>query len=306
MAGVIILIIVLLIIVAFMLWKMWCLKKEIYRFADTLDRNLDHLITGKEIEYVEENQDSLLGKVNEKLGRVAHIWKRKESEIVEEKKLIEELISDISHQTKTPLANQKIYLEILGQEPMSETAREFLGNLGEQTDKLDFLMQSMVKTSRLETGTIRIQKQDHDLPGTLQKAIQAVVPLASKKGIELYVEGVKDFQLRHDQKWTEEAIFNLLDNAVKYTGAGGTIRINVVRQEIFARISIKDTGRGIPVERQAQIFTRFYREPEVHNQEGIGIGLYLARKIIELQDGYIEVRSEVGKGSDFQVYLPNA
>lgn len=115
----------------------------------------------------------------------------------------------------------------------------------------------------------------------------------------------REIQIRHDGKWTEEAIFNLLDNGVKYTDAGGEIHIEVKVQEMFIQICIRDTGKGIAPERQAEIFTRFYREPEVHEQEGIGIGLYLARKIIELQKGYIEVKSEVGEGAEFRIYLLN-
>lgn len=111
--------------------------------------------------------------------------------------------------------------------------------------------------------------------------------------------------LNHDRKWTEEAIFNVLDNAVKYTDSKGRIEVQVILQEIFTKISIRDNGKGILPERQAEIFTRFYREPEVRDNHGVGIGLYLTRKILELQNGYIEVRSEAGKGSEFCLYLPN-
>ena len=110
--------------------------------------------------------------------------------------------------------------------------------------------------------------------------------------------------IRHDSKWTEEAIYNILDNALKYTEPGGKIHIQTERQELFFKISISDTGKGIAPERQAEIFTRFYREPEVHDKPGVGIGLYLARTIMELQKGYIEVQSEIGKGACFRLYFP--
>jgi signal transduction histidine kinase len=110
--------------------------------------------------------------------------------------------------------------------------------------------------------------------------------------------------IRHDSKWTEEVIYNILDNALKYTESGGKIRIQAERQELFFKISISDTGKGIAPERQAEIFTRFYREPEVHDKPGVGIGLYLARTIMELQKGYIEVQSEIGKGACFRLYFP--
>ena len=103
----------------------------------------------------------------------------------------------------------------------------------------------------------------------------------------------------------EQLILNLLENAVKYTDAGGKIWISAKKEEFFTRISVKDTGKGIAKERQAEIFQRFYREPEVHDEEGIGVGLYLAREIISMQEGYIEVVSEAGAGAEFRIFLPN-
>lgn len=294
-----------LLLSAVLAWKMYFLKKDIYRFADRLEESLDRIISGKEPEGDWEDEDTLWGNVCEKLRRVNHVWQRKEEESLSEKNKMKELISDISHQTKTPAANLRLCMEILQNEPMSERAGEFLKGMESQIDKLDFLIQGMVKISRLETGVIRIRDRESDLRATIGRAVAAIVPKAEKKQIRLYVECDPKLRVRHDGKWTEEAIFNLLDNAVKYTGAGGSVHIEAAVQEIFTQIRIRDTGKGIAPERQAEIFTRFYREPEVHEQEGVGIGLYLARKIIELQKGYIEVKSEVGEGAEFRVYLLN-
>lgn len=287
-----------------MAWKLWRLKQDTYSFADRLEQCLDDIVAGKELESLEEYRDTLWCKVHEKLQRVNHIWSQKEAESLGEKQQIKELISDISHQTRTPIANMKLYLEMLQEEPLSDRGMEFLQKMAGQTEKLDFLLQSMVKMSRLETGIIRIQSQKENLVATLGQAVAAIVLKAEQKQIQLFVECPDVVLVRHDQKWTEEAIFNILDNAVKYTDAGGSIRITVSVQEIFVQISIRDSGKGIAPERQAEIFTRFYREPEVHNQEGIGVGLYLARKIVELQKGYIEVRSELSQGAEFRLYLP--
>lgn len=221
------------------------------------------------------------------------------------KKQMKSLISDISHQTKIPLANIKLYQEFLQEEELSEKGRVFLRQMEEQTEKLGFLLQSMVKMSRLENGIIQIKKEQRKLQETLTAAVSQVVPAASRKEISLHVGCEPDLFLKHDRKWTEEAIFNVLDNAVKYTNPKGRIAVQVIHQEIFTKISVRDNGKGILPERQAEIFTRFYREPEVHDNHGVGIGLYLTRKILELQNGYIEVHSETGKGSDFCLYLPN-
>lgn len=307
MAGLIIGMMGALLLASGLAWKLWRLRQEVYDFADRLDMRLDEIISGKTLEEEDEEnlQDSLWGKVYEKLSRVEHIWKQKEEQTQREKQMLKEFISDISHQTRTPMANLKIYTEFLKEEPLSEKGKGFLMDMEGQTGKLDFLLQSMVKVSRLETGLIRIRSRKTQVLETLGKAVAAIVPKAEKKEISLSVDCDKGAVLWYDRKWTEEAIFNLLDNAVKYTEPGGQIHIRVMVGEIFTRISVQDTGKGIATERQAEIFARFYREPEVHEQEGIGIGLYLARKIIELQKGYIEVRSQMGEGSDFSIYLPN-
>ena len=254
---------------------------------------------------LEDENDDLWEKIYEKLVRLSHLYTHKNLEISEEKDKLKELVSDISHQTKTPIANIKLYLEIMTDESDFKKNQEYIRKMNGQIDKLDFLLQSMVKMSRLETGTIKIQKQNVLLADTLAMAISNVVIKADKKNIKIDVQYDEQLMLKHDKKWTAEAIFNILDNAVKYTEVGGNIHVVVCRQELFTKISIEDTGKGIAPERQATIFTRFYREPEVHDKEGIGIGLYLAREIITLQNGYIEVQSQIGQGSKFIIYLPN-
>ncbi len=286
--------------------KMRRMKREIDSFTEQTEQALDHIISGKGFtETGEIVKDSLWGRLSERLWRVNHIWTMKEQAALEDKKHMKELISDISHQTKTPVANMKLYLEFLEEENLSQKGREFLSGLNRQTEKLDFLLKSMVKMSRLETGIIQVKKEPENLYKTVARAISQIVPAAAKKDISLSVDSEETLMVKHDKKWTEEAVFNVLDNAVKYTEARGSITVTVSRQEIFTKISVKDTGKGILLERQAEIFTRFYREPEVHGDSGIGIGLYLTRKILELQNGYIEVRSEPGKGSCFCLYLPN-
>ncbi len=296
-------------------WKMRKLKKDVYDFADAVEGQLDALASGKEPEGALDMEDSLTGRISEKLSRISHIMERRAQESSQEKQQVQELIADISHQTRTPLANQKICLEILRDELQTlqesgetvQSALEFLDRLEHQTDKLDFLLESLVKMSRLETGIIQISKENQDLRPALERALSAAVPAASAKGIRLTAEiGEDGIFLPHDGKWTEEAVYNLLDNGVKYTSEGGEIRLEVRRGEMFTEIHVKDTGKGIAPDRQARIFTRFYREPEIHDQDGIGIGLYLTRKIAELQKGYVEVRSVPGEGSDFCISLPNA
>ena len=287
-----------------LLWRNYCLRKEVEQFAGKVEQALDAIVTGKEWKLQGELADSLRDRTETQLAKAEHVFQKKQEESLREKETVKGLISDISHQTRTPLANMKLYLELLEEETLSGEGNGFLAKLCEQVEKMDFLMQSMVKMSRLETGILQIRQEKQDLAETIRRAVADVVPAAAAKEIDLFVDCPDGMMVPHDGKWTQEAVSNILDNAVKYTESGGQIHLSVERQEIFWQIAIADTGKGIAVERQAQIFTRFYREPEVHHKPGVGIGLYLARRIIELQKGYIEVRSEEGKGACFRLYLP--
>lgn len=291
--------------VVYLLWKNRCLKRDIYDFTEKLDYGLQKLLNEQKLTKEVYGQDDLWNMIHEKLCRISDLYTLKNLELQKEKEYLKELVSDLSHQTKTPLANMKLYQELLCDEMHASERTEYLTNMSRQIDKLDFLLQSMVKMSRLETGTIKIQKSKHLIADTLALAIEAVVPYADRKNISIHVTYDETLLLTHDKKWTTEAIFNILDNAVKYTEENGSISILIKQEEIFTKISIADTGKGIPIERQGAIFNRFYREPEVHGTQGVGIGLYLARKIISMQYGYIKVESEPGKGSIFQIYLPN-
>ena len=181
---------------------------------------------------------------------------------------------------------------------------DFIRGIRSQTDKLDFLFQALVKTSRLETGVIQLDKKPGRLFDTVAQAMSGIVYAAEKKEIAVSVDCPEDLTVSHDSKWTSEALFNLLDNAVKYTPAGGKIAVSVVLWEMYVEIKVTDTGKGISESNQATIFQRFYREEEVHEQQGVGIGLYLAREIVTRQGGYIKVVSEPGKGSEFSIMLP--
>ena len=291
-------------IVMALLWRNYRLHKNIEEFAGKVEQALDVISSGGEWKPEAQMEDSLWGRTEMQLARAAHLFQRKSEESRRERVQIKGLISDISHQTRTPVSNMKLYIEFLGEEELSEDGRQFLKKLQNQVERLDFLMQSMVKMSRLETGILQIQKEPGDICETLRRAVAAVVPDAAVKQIDLFMESSGEVMIDHDGRWTQEAVFNILDNAVKYTESGGEIHVALTRQEIFLKISISDTGKGIAPERQAEIFTRFYREPEVHDKPGVGIGLYLARRIMELQKGYIEVESEPGEGAEFRLYLP--
>ena len=203
------------------------------------------------------------------------------------------------------VSNLKMVTDTLLTRPVTEAERiDFIKGVRSQTDKLDFLFQALVKTSRLETGVIRLEKKPGRIYDTVAQAMSGIVYAAEKKQIGVSVDCPENLTVAHDSKWTAEAIFNLLDNAVKYTPAGGKITVTIEEWEMYAEIKVADTGKGISERNQAAIFRRFYREEEIHEQPGVGIGLYLAREIVTKQGGYIKVVSELGNGSAFSIMLP--
>ena len=280
-------------------------SKRLSLFTSDLCRMLDNMISGNEEPKQISDKETLFARISHRLSRLYVILQENRRKVDAERAELQMLVSDISHQVKTPVANLKMVTETLLSKPVTEAERiDFLQGIRSQTDKLDFLFQALVKTSRLETGTIRLEKKDSLLFDTLAMACSEIVYDAEKKDISVSVDCPEDLRLCHDSKWTAEALFNLLDNAVKYTPVSGKIVVTVEQWEMYVKVNVADTGKGISESNQAAIFRRFYREDGVHDKTGVGIGLYLAREIITMQGGYIKVSSEVGKGSVFSVFLP--
>ena len=219
-----------------------------------------------------------------------------------EKDRIKSLIADISHQTKTPIANLLLYCELLREEDLTDSVRSNVDAMYDQLDKLRFLIDSLVKLSRLENGIITLSPKTQPLQPMLQSILEQYRPKALLKNLQLKCDDTNVIA-QFDFKWTSEALGNLFDNAIKYTEHGG-ITISVSTYEIFSRIDITDTGVGIPETEQSKIFARFYRSEYAKDQEGGGIGLFLAREIISNQGGYIKVSSEPQHGTTFSVFLP--
>ena len=279
--------------------------KRLSHFTSNLCRTLDNMIDGNEELQKSNDSETLFARINHRLIRLYEIMQKNRHKVDMERQELQMLISDISHQVKTPVSNLQMVTDTLLTKPVSEEERmDFLQGIRSQTDKLDFLFQALVKTSRLETGAIRLEKKDSSLFHTLAQAMSSIVYAAEKKEIAVSVDCPENLIISHDSKWTSEALFNLLDNAVKYTPLGGKISVSVVQWEMYVEVKVTDTGKGISESNQAAIFRRFYREEEVHDQQGVGIGLYLAREIVTRQGGYIKVVSELRQGSEFSIMLP--
>ena len=280
-------------------------SKRLSVFTKELCRAMDQMISGSGEPVRAVDSETLFARISYRLSRLYDIMQENRRKVDKERQELQMLVSDVSHQVKTPVSNLKMVTDTLLSKSVTEKERrEFLQGIQNQTDKLEFLFQALVKTSRLETGAIRLEKKDAPLIDTLAMACSGIVYAAEKKDICVTVDCPEGILLSHDSKWTAEAVFNLLDNAVKYTPVGGAIRISVEQWEMYVKLSVSDTGKGISESNQASIFRRFYREEEVHEQQGVGIGLYLTREIVTRQGGYIKVVSEPGKGSEFSIMLP--
>ena len=214
---------------------------------------------------------------------------------------IKTLIADISHQTKTPIANLLLHSELLQETELTDDQRESLDAIGNEAVKLRFLVDSLVKLSRLENGILTVDPVKDNMGRLIKEIDSSLRKKAESKGLKFIVAGDKA-EAVFDYKWTLEALSNIVENAIKYTEKG-SISISVSSSEMFACISVKDTGIGIAEEDIPKIFARFGRLQASREKEGVGIGLYLAREIISKEDGYIKVKSEPGKGSEFLIYL---
>lgn len=224
--------------------------------------------------------------------------------IQEEKDKIKSLISDISHQTKTPLANIRLYAELLGEnDDLPAEVADLVNQVRFQSEKLNFLVQALVKTSRLENGIIALTPRMQNLSPMLEELYQIYLPVAQQKGVCLKYRREKQCMAVLDRKWTMEAVGNILDNAIKYTPPDGVVTLSVRNFEVFVCIDVTDTGIGILESEIPKLFERFYRSPGVNQVQGVGIGLYLAREIVARQGGYIRVDSAPQKGSTFHVFL---
>ena len=281
------------------IWDRWRTRRLLKR----LDTMLEKAITRG---FTEEDYDeSLLSAVESKLARYLASSTVSARNLQAEKDKIKTLIADVSNQTKTPLSNVLLYSQLLSEQPLPEENRACVMALEGQAVKLQSLIEALVKASRLESGVLALHPQPASLAPMLEEAVAQFAPKAAEKKITLTLassEGDGVF----DSKWTAEAVCNLLDNAVKYTPAGGTVTVQTHCYELFCRIDVSDTGPGIPEEEQAKVFQRFYRSPANHQAQGVGIGLYLARQIAEGQGGYIKVFSKPGKGAKFSLYLPRS
>lgn len=279
-------------------------KKNQNRY-DELSLMLNQILEGKEVTY-SDTKDTRLSKISHQVKKVKDMIEIEVEQSKLEKEAIKSLISNMSHQLKTPLSNITIYCELLENMNISTSQKkEFLQKMKNETFKIDWLLQSLFKMTKLEDGVINFEVDELLIKDTILQSISTVFNKAEAKNIRINLEPFSDVKLVHNKKWTIEAIVNVLENAIKYSPSNSAITVSIIKMELYTKIIIKDEGIGIDSKELNDIFKRFYRSKNVENQNGTGIGLYLARLILEKENGNIIVESKLGNGSCFSIFLQN-
>ncbi len=282
-------------------------RRYVAKMYDTISGILEQILSKKDNIKIADTKDLRESKLAHQAKSIIEMINNDVQKLQDEKEIIKGLISDISHQYKTPLANIAMYTDILLQENLEEDEqREFLRRTKEQAEKMDWLMQALLKMSRLETGAVDFTAANDYIKETIARAVSSVYSQARDKNIKIEVEEFTDLKLFHNRKWTSEALTNILENAIKYSPEFSIIKIRLTPLEIYSKIEITDQGMGIDKKDYNKIFKRFYRSEKVSEYKGMGIGLYLSQFILSKEGGYITVKSEVGKGSTFSVFLQKA
>lgn len=222
----------------------------------------------------------------------------------EKKDLMKSLIAEVAFQTQAPLANVKMYSDMLcEQEDLSEDNQKIATRISSQSEHLNVMLESLVKISLLESGLNSIEPKQQNLGNLLYEVIQEIMPMAEQKGISIQYKKKKIYAM-FDYPWTMVAISYILENAIKYSEENSMVKVSIMQHEMYARVDITDNGIGIDYNESEAIFKRFYRGKNAQNQNGLGIGLYIARHVIREQCGFIKVSSIVGKGSMFSIFIP--
>lgn len=270
--------------------------RKLYKKIKEIDYDVDKILQGNyEINILDYNEGSLSSLKNNIYKMTVKL--RESNELIsKEKNNLEELLEDISHQIKTPLTSMYMINDILQKETNSKVRQEFLDKNEKQINRIEWLVTSLLKMSRLDNGSVKLKKEMTNVDTMLTKAITPILPLIESKNIKVKHEK-QNLKIKIDPDWTSEALLNIIKNACEHTK--DSVTITTSSNPLYTAIEVKDNGEGIDKKDLSHLFERFYRGN--HNKESIGIGLSMSKKIIELQNGTIEVKSHVGKGSTFIV-----
>ena len=267
---------ILVILIGILLYKYIVLRSEMSELSDYIDKALDGNLE------ITEFDEKELSKIKSKLIKFLYASQVKEAKINTEKSKTKDLIADISHQTKTPITNLSLYISLLEEDPKDE----YFEIIKYELNKLEFLIQNLVKSSRLESDIISLQKHQANLKDIVEDALREFKVILSEKDISINLKD-EDLIFNLDERWLKEAIHNLVDNAIKYSPNGSTINISVYKSYLNYNLDIENVCKDLSEETLPKIFERFYRGKNSVSKDGLGLGLFIAREIIERHGGNI-------------------
>lgn len=287
------------------------LLSSCYRYFQEQNRILEHAVTqiqeylaGDTDARIPCDEDGELYRLFHEVNSLAAILSAHAEKELKEKDFLKNTISDISHQLKTPLAALNIYNGILqGEAEDPETIQEFAKLSEQELDRIETLVQNLLKITRLDAGTIVLEKRPEHVADMMEHIRRQFAFRAVQEGKELTASGDDGIVLVCDRTWLEEAVSNLVKNALDHTKQGDLIRIEWQQSASSVLITVRDSGCGIHPEDLYHIFKRFYRSRFSKDTQGIGLGLPLAKSIIEAHDGTIEVDSALGAGTSFVIHF---
>lgn len=250
---------------------------------------------------VRDNREGELSILKSNIYKVTLMLSEKSTLLQQEKVKLTDAISDISHQLKTPLTSMMVMTDLLSDPLLNEAKRvEFTRNISVQLERLEWLVSSLLKLSKIDAGTAVFKKDKIHVNKMIEKAVEPMLIPMDIKEQTLKVSGDNMASFIGDLNWTAEAILNLLKNSVEHTENGGEVSISFFENALFTEITIMDNGKGIPKEDLPYIFKRFYKGKN-SSEDSVGIGLAMAYSFIKSQNGDIEVTSELGKGTQFKI-----
>ncbi|NFD30987.1 HAMP domain-containing histidine kinase [Clostridium botulinum] len=274
--------------------------KYFYKKAEIFTEASEDIMEGHFSKFIDENKEGDFYILSSKFNLMSNRLEESLLNLRKEKIFLKNIISDISHQLKTPLSSLIMFNELMKDENMPiEDRKNFLKLSDEQLRRMEWLIINLLKIGRLEAGVVEFRRENNPLYVTVNKALAGLSEKAKEKSQQVIVDIDEDVYFKHDMDWTAEAISNIIKNSIEHTDNYGQIKISCEETPISLTISIKDNGEGIPEKLQNKIFERFYKGENSVNPSSIGIGLSLTKSIIESQNGSIIVESEMGEGTEF-------
>ena len=273
---------------------------KIYRDIKDMTDYVYHSSEGREYEMKNKNQEGQIGILKTEIMKMTTVLKEKVALLHSEKIFLNDTISDISHQLKTPMTSLMLLTDLMYNDLDKEKKIEFLDRTNAQLSRMDWLIKSMLKLSKLEAKVIDFKTEKVNINELIKRSISPLLVPIELRNISLNINGDKEASYTGDIEWSSEALSNIIKNCIEHTKEGGTLDITYEENPIYSEIIIKDNGEGIDKDDIQNIFKRFYKGKN-SKSDSVGIGLAMAKSIIESQNGDIYVKSKKNRGSEFHI-----